>query len=192
VDYASQRKKKAIIVGLSGGSGVLYGIRMLEYLRTVGIETDLILAPEAKASVIAETDYRPLQVEKLASRVHKMEGSSIPVRSTQSMIIVPTSAATLAAIASGKSNNSLVRTAAKTLREKNMLILVLGETPFTLSFIENMKKAALAGAVIVPAMPAFYGRPKTLDDIVNHLVGRILDLVGIENDLAKRWKGLTA
>lgn len=190
------RRGKSIIVGLSGGSGAIYGIRLLEYLKEIGVETHLIISPAAKITILSETDYDPAKVEELAFRVYKFTDISASVSSgsflVNAMVIIPCSMHTLGAIASGITDNLLVRAAEVTLKERRQLVLVPRETPLTLIHIENMRRVASAGAIVVPAMPAFYSRPKTVDDIVNHLVGRVLDILKIKNDLPKRWRGINS
>jgi 4-hydroxy-3-polyprenylbenzoate decarboxylase len=191
-----EKKRGRIIIGITGGSGVIYGIRLLEVLKEVGdgLETHLIISPAGAVTIKAETDYGPKEVEKLATKVYRFSDIAAPLASGsfrfESMVVIPCSMHTLGAIASGLADNLLVRAAEVALKEKHRLILVPRETPLTLIHLENMVKAAQAGAIVVPAMPAFYERPKSIDDIVNHLVGKTLDLLGIENELFKRWKGM--
>jgi 4-hydroxy-3-polyprenylbenzoate decarboxylase len=183
---------------MSGGSGVIYGIKLLEVLKEKGekdkVETHLIITPAAGITIKAETDYSVQQVERLAKKTYRFGDIAAPISSgsfrIDSMVVIPCSMHTLGAISSGIADNLLVRAAEVTLKEKRQLILVPRETPLTLIHIQNMERAALAGAVLVPAMPAFYPRPKTIDEIVSHLVGKVLDLLGIENDLFKRWEGM--
>jgi len=190
------KKKRRIVIGITGGSGVIYGIRLLEVLKEVGdgLETHLIISPAGAVTIKAETDYGPNEVEKLAAKVYRFSDIAAPLASGsfnfESMVVIPCSMHTLGAIASGLADNLLVRAAEVALKEKHRLILVPRETPLTLIHLENMVKVAQAGAIVVPAMPAFYERPKSIDDIVNHLVGKTLDLLGIENELFKRWKGM--
>jgi 4-hydroxy-3-polyprenylbenzoate decarboxylase len=203
--FLSTNDPRRIVIGISGGSGVIYGIRLLEFLHqqqkrnsrrdNESIETHLIISPAAAITIKAETDYSLKDVEKLTSKVYRFGDIAAPMASGSfrfdSMVIVPCSMHTLGAIASGIADNLLVRAAEVTLKEKRRLILVPRETPLTLIHLQNMVRASEAGAIIVPAMPAFYQRPKTIDDIVNHLVGKILDLLEIENNLFKRWKGMS-
>ena len=183
-----------IVVGISGASGVIYGVRLLEVLNELKIETHLILSPAAKITIAAETDYTNAQVEKLASKVHKFGDIAASISSgsylTSGMAIVPCSMHTLGAIASGMADNLLTRAAEVTMKEYRKLILVPRETPLSTIHLENMTKVAKAGAMVVPAMPAFYPRPKKIEDIVDHLVGKVLDLFQIEHSLYKRWAGM--
>ncbi len=194
-----QDSKRRIVIGITGASGVIYGIRLLEVLkekaRTLGIESYLIISPAAGITIRAETDLTLAQVEKLSSKVYRFQDIAAPISSGSfyfdSMVIIPCSMHTLGALASGISDNLLTRAAEVALKESRQLILVPRETPLTLIHLENMVKVARAGAIVVPAMPAFYVRPRSVDEIVDHLVGKVLDLLGIEHALFKRWKGIT-
>jgi len=191
------KRSKRIIVGVSGASGVIYGVRLLEVMKKLGIETHLIMTPASKITIASETDYSPAEVERLASKVYRindiaatLSSGSFPV---DAMVIIPCSMHTLGAMASGFADNLLVRAAEVTMKERRPLIVVPRETPMTLIHLENMVKVARAGAIVVPAMPAFYQRPKTIDELIDHLVGKVLDLLGIEeHNLFKRWSGLGA
>lgn len=189
--------KRKIVVGLTGGSGVIYGIRLLEVLKErKGIETHLIVSPAAAITIKAETDFSTSYIEKLATKTYRFGDISAPMASGSfrfdSMVIVPCSMHTLGAIASGIADNLVVRAAEVTLKERHRLVLVPRETPLTLIHLQNLVRAAEAGAIVLPAMPAFYQRPKSVSDIVDHLVGKILDLVEIESNLFKRWEGLSS
>ncbi|HVB12283.1 MAG TPA: UbiX family flavin prenyltransferase [Nitrososphaerales archaeon] len=185
---------RKIVVGISGASGVIYGVRLLEVLKQLGVESHLVISPAAKMTIVAETKYSVESVEKLASKVYKFSDISAAISSgsftVDGMVIVPCSMHTLGAIASGVSDNLLTRAADVAMKEQRHLIIVPRETPLSLIHIENMARLAQAGAIIVPAMPAFYFKPKNLDDIVDHLVGKILDLLKIEHTLFKRWQGM--
>ena len=187
-------RRRRIVVGISGASGAVYGIRLLQVLKELNVETHLVLTPPAKVTITAETDFRVSDVEKLATKVYRYNDISAAIASgsfqVEAMVIIPCSMHTLGALASGFAENLLLRAAEVTLKERRPLIVVPRETPMTLIHIENMERIARAGASVVPAMPAFYERPKTLDDIINHLVGKVLDLLGIENKLFSRWSGL--
>jgi len=182
-----------LIVGLTGASGVIYGIRILEVLKTLGVETHAILTTAAKQTVVLETDYTVEQVEAFATKVHKFNDITAAPSSgsflTDGMIIIPCSMKTLGGIASGYADNLLIRAAEITMKERRPLIIVPRETPLTIIHLENMLGVARAGGIIVPAMPAFYIKPKTIDDLVDHLVGKVLDLFGIKHDLYERWNG---
>lgn len=188
-------QSRRIVIGMSGGSGVIYGIRLLEFLKErEEIETHLIITPSAGITIKAETDYTVQEVEKLATKTYRFGDIAAPISSGsfrfESMVIIPCSMHTLGALASGIADNLLVRAAEVALKEKHQLILVPRETPLTLIHVQNMERVALAGAILVPAMPAFYPRPKSVEEIVNHLVGKVADLLEIENDLFKRWEGM--
>ena len=182
---------KRVIVGISGASGSIYGIRLLEALRELGVESHLILSDWGKKTLEFETDYTVKQVEDLADFVYDNEDLAASVSSgsfrNEGMIIAPCSMRTLSSISNSFNDHLITRAADVALKERRRLVLVARETPLNLIHIENMKKATAAGAIILPPVPAFYNKPKTLDDIINHSVSRALDLVGIENSLTKRW-----
>ena len=182
-----------IIVGMSGGSGVIYGIRLLEVLKEMNVETHLIISPAARETIMLETDYQANKVEELATRVYQFRDIAAAPASgsfiTDGMVIIPCSMKTLAGVANGYEENLLIRTAMVTLKEGRKLVLVPRETPLNVIHIENMLRAARAGAVILPAMPGFYHRPRTLEEIVDHIVGKVLDVLGVHHDLYERWKG---
>ena len=181
-----------IIVGISGASGVQYGIRLLEILEEKGVKTHLVLTDAASQIIKIETDYTPEVVEKLATWSYAQKDFSAPIASgsyrTGGMVIAPCSMKTLAAVANGVSDTLLTRAADVCLKEERKLILMTRETPLNLIHIENMLKVKRAGASILPACPGFYSRPKTLEDLIDIMVGRTLDLLGIENEIYRRWK----
>jgi polyprenyl P-hydroxybenzoate/phenylacrylic acid decarboxylase-like protein len=185
-----------LVIGISGASGVVYGIRALEILKKLGVETHLILTEAAHETIRLETDCKIAEVEGLATEAHrigditsKLASGSYP---TDGMAIIPCSMKTLSGVASGYADNLLLRAAGVTLKERRPLVLVVRETPLTLIDMENMATAARAGAIVLPAMPAFYHRPKTIDDLVNQVTGKALDLLGVEHTLSRRWKGQAA
>ncbi|MHB8567172.1 MAG: UbiX family flavin prenyltransferase [Nitrososphaerales archaeon] len=188
------RRRKKIIVGISGASGVIYGVRLLQVLKQLEVETHLIMTPAAKITIAAETSFSPDSVEKLATKVYRFNDIAASISSgsfqIDAMAVIPCSMHTLGAMASGLADNLLVRAAEVTLKERRPLIVVPRETPMTLIHLENMVKIARAGAIVVPAMPAFYQRPKNIDEIIDHLIGKILDLLDIEHNLFTRWTGL--
>lgn len=186
---------RRLVVGISGASGVIYGIRLLEALRQdAAIETHLVITPAGRITIAQETDYSVGQVEALADVVHKPEniGASIASGSfaTLGMAIVPCSIKSLSAVAHSYADDLLVRAADVTLKEGRPLVLVVRETPLHLGHLRLMAQAAELGAVILPPMPAFYSRPQTLDDIINETVGRVLLRLGIDNELYFEWLGL--
>jgi 4-hydroxy-3-polyprenylbenzoate decarboxylase len=182
-----------IVVGISGASGVQYGIRLVQVLREKGCTTHLVLTDSATKIIEVETDYRIRDVEALADYVYPPHDFAAPIASGShlfdAMAIIPCSMGTLSAVACGSSDTLITRAADVCLKEKRRLIMVPRETPLSLTQIRNMAAAAEAGAIILPACPAFYSRPKSLNELVDVLVGRVLDLLGVENDLYQRWKG---
>jgi len=182
-----------LVIGMSGGSGVIYAIRLLEILKQMNLETHLIITPAARETIIFETDYQVSYVESLASVNYRYKDISAAITSgsfpTDGMVVVPCSMKTLSGIAHAYEENLLIRAALVTLKERRPLVLVPRETPLAISHIRNMLMAAEAGAVILPAMPGFYHKPKTVDDMVNHVVGKILDVLGIKHNIYRRWSG---
>ena len=182
-----------LVVGISGASGVVYGIRALEILKNLGVETHLILTEAACETIHLETDYKKTDVEGLATEAHRIGDITSKLASgsfrTDGMAIIPCSMKTLSGVASGYADNLLLRAAEVTLKEKRRLVLVARETPLTLIDLENMATASRAGAVILPAMPAFYHRPKTVDEIVTQVALKALDLLGVEHELGREWEG---
>lgn len=186
---------KKLIIGITGASGVIYGIRLLEVLKRGGeIETHLVLSAAAKATIAQETDWKISDVEALASVVHHVTevGASIASGSfvTLGMVIAPCSIKTLSAIANSYSNDLISRAADVCLKEARPLILCVRETPFHLGHLRLMTQAAESGATILPPIPAFYGRPTSIDDIIDGTIGRILLRVGIDNELYTKWTGM--
>lgn len=183
-----------LIVAITGATGAIYGIRLLEVLKEKGLETHLILSRWAEETIKMETSWTVEAVRKLATAFY-FEGDLGAALASgsfrhQGMIIVPCSMKTLASIAHGLAINLITRAADVTLKEGRKLILVPRETPLNSIHLENMLRLARLGAVILPPMPAFYHRPQTLQDIVDHLIGRILDQLDIEHGLYQRWSGL--
>lgn len=180
-----------IVVGISGASGVQYGIRLLKVLADMKIRTHLIISKSAKQIIQIETDYSPLEVEELASVVYGEKDFTASIASGShifdGMIIAPCSMKTLGSIASGISDNLMTRSADVCLKEGRKLILMTRETPLSRIHLENMLRAQQAGAVILPASPGFYSKPHTIEDLVNIMAGRALDQMGIKNELFKRW-----
>ena len=184
---------RRLIIGISGASGVLYGIRALEALKNIPeIETHLVLSPSAKRTIAEETDWTVQAVEALADVVHTHRdiGASIASGSfiTAGMIVAPCSIKTLSEIANSHNDNLLTRAADVCLKERRRLVLLVREAPLHLGHIELMAQACRYGAVLLPPVPAFYNRPQTIDDIVNHTVGKALDQFDIPHQLLKRWK----
>lgn len=186
-------EKQRLVLGISGASGVILGIRTLEILRQIHeIETHLVISPAAKLTITEETNWLPKDVFALADVVHNYNdiGASIASGSftTLGMIVLPCSIKTLSAIANSYADNLLVRAADVTLKEGRPLILGVRETPLHRGHLRLMDQAAEAGAVIFPPLPAFYAQPQTIDEMIDNLVGRILTRIGIENEAYFRWK----
>jgi polyprenyl P-hydroxybenzoate/phenylacrylic acid decarboxylase-like protein len=182
-----------LIVGISGASGAIYGIRALQVLRELGAETHLVITDAALETIRLETDFKKADVVRLASATHRLDDVTSKIASgsfqTDGMLVIPCSMKTLAGVASGYSDNLLLRAADVTLKERRRLVLVVRETPLSLIHIENMATVTRAGAVVLPAMPAFYQRPKTVADLVDQVVGKALDVLGVQHSLTKRWNG---
>jgi 4-hydroxy-3-polyprenylbenzoate decarboxylase len=185
-----------LIVGISGSSGVIYGIRLLEVLKEVpDVTTHLVMSPAAVRTITLETEYRPKEVEALADEVYNFKDIAASISSgsfkVAGMVVIPCSMKTLAGIALSFSDSLLLRAADVTLKERRPLVLVPRETPLHLGHLRLMVQATEIGAIIMPPVPAFYHRPRTLDEIINQTVNRVLDLLHIElpHDLFRRWKG---
>jgi 4-hydroxy-3-polyprenylbenzoate decarboxylase len=180
-----------LIVALTGASGVIYGFRLLEVLADK-VETHLILSKLAERNLALEMDKNVVEVKRLANYFYDFNDLSAPIASgtfkTDGMVIVPCSMKTLASIACGYADNLITRAADVTLKEKRKLVLVPRETPLSIIHLKNLLRVAEAGAIVLPPVPAFYNKPKTVDEIVNYVVGKILDCLGIEHELFKRWK----
>jgi 4-hydroxy-3-polyprenylbenzoate decarboxylase len=180
-----------LLVAMTGATGAIYGIRLLESLRDLGVETHLIVSRWAEATLKTETDRRLEDVRALAAAVYDEQDLAAPPASsafaTAGMIVAPCSMRTLAAVANGLSDNLIQRTADVHLDEGRRLVLLVRESPLSVVHLENMLRVARAGAVVAPPMPAFYARPRSLDDMVDHTVGRALDLLGIEHERIRRW-----
>ena len=184
-----------IIVGMSGASGMIYGIRLLEVLSEVeGCETHVVISNGAKLSITLETDRSVKDVEALADVVHNDQNLAASISSgsfqTAGMVIAPCSMKTLSGVANSYGDNLLVRAADVVLKERRKLILVPRETPLHAGHCRLLHEAASIGAIIAPPVPAFYTRPQSVEDIVDGTVGRLLDLLGIENDITGRWAGI--
>jgi len=181
-----------LIVGLSGASGIQYGIRMLEVLRELGIESDLIMTDVAGMMVELETSWKENEVAALATRRHDNFDFASALASggfrSLGMVVLPCSMKTIAGIACGFSDNLLLRAADCTLKERRPLVLVPRETPLNAIQLRNMLTLAEAGATILPAAPGFYHRPQEIGHLVDHIVGKTLDIFGIEHHLYARWK----
>jgi len=183
-----------LVVGISGSSGAIYGIRLLEALRKVSdLETHLIISAAGKRTILEETDYPIKDVEALATRVYDNRDIGAALASgsfrTGGMVIAPCSIKTVSALATCYAETLMHRAGDVTLKEGRPLVVVVRETPLHAGHLRQLLALAELGAVILPPMPAFYHRPKTLDDIVNHTVARVLDRLGIPHDLGTEWTG---
>ena len=181
-----------IVIGFSGASGIIYGIRLLEILHSINIQTYLIISEWAKKNIEIETDKNLEYVKSLSSINYENFKLDASISSGSflhdGMVIVPCSMKSLSSIANGYDDTLISRAASVTLKESRKLILVPRETPLSRIHLENMIKLHDAGAIILPAMPGFYHRPSTIDEIVDHLVGKILDQLKIKHDIFTRWK----
>lgn len=191
----SAGQKPRLIIGLSGSSGLPYGIRLLEVLRKLSTrEVHLILTDAAKLNISVETDWRVKDVEALADVVHNVMNISASIASgsfrTEGMIVAPCSIRTLSAITHSLADNLLVRAADVTLKERRRLLVMPREAPLHTGHCKLLYQASQLGVIVFPPMPTFYGRPRTIDDLVNTTIGRVLDLFGIDAGLVKRWTGV--
>lgn len=185
---------RRLVVGISGASGVIYGIRLLQWLqRFESIETHLVMTSAAERTICEETDYRPAEVREMAAVHHPIRniGASIASGSfkTMGMVVAPCSVNTLSSVAYCSTDNLLLRAADVTLKEGRPLILLFRETPLHAGHIRAMGAACDSGAIIMPPVPAFYHRPTSVDEIVDHTVARVLDRLGVEHEMATRWDG---
>ncbi|HSR75279.1 MAG TPA: UbiX family flavin prenyltransferase [Xanthobacteraceae bacterium] len=184
---------RRLIVGISGASGVIYGVRLLELLRETDVETHLVMSKSAELTLAYETDYKPKDVKAMASVNHPATDIGAAISSgsfpTMGMVIAPCSIRTMSEIATGVTSSLLSRAADVVLKEKRRLVLALRETPLHGGHLRTMTTLADIGAVVAPIVPAFYTKPKSVDDIINHTVGRLLDFFGIETKVVRRWQG---
>jgi flavin prenyltransferase len=182
-----------LIVGISGASGTIYGVRLLEMLREAEVETHLVISKSAEMTLVYETDLKPKDARALASVYYSVADIGAAISSgsfpTMGMVIAPCSIRTMSEIACGVTSSLLSRAADVVLKEKRRLVLAVRETPLHVGHLRTMTTLAEIGAVVAPIVPAFYNRPKTVDDIINHTCGRLLDLFGIDTGVVKRWKG---
>jgi len=188
----AETRHDKIVIGFSGASGIIYGIRLIEVLHSINIETYLIISEWAKKNIEIETDKTLEYVKSLSSVNYDNFRLDASVSSGSflhdGMVIVPCSMKSLSSIANGYDDTLISRAASVTLKESRKLIIVPRETPLSRIHLENMIKLQQAGAIILPAMPGFYHRPSTIEEIVDHLVGKILDQLNIKHNLFKRWK----
>jgi 4-hydroxy-3-polyprenylbenzoate decarboxylase len=185
-------ERRRIIVGISGASGIVYGVRMLEALRIAGLETHLVMTRSAQITLGHEMPQKPADIFALADVNHRVDNLSAAISSgsfeTIGMVVSPCSIRSLSEIATGVTSNLLTRAADVVLKERRRLVLMVRETPLHLGHLRSMTQVTEIGAIVMPPVPAFYTLPATIDDIVNHSVGRVLDLFGIESELVRRWQ----
>ncbi|SJZ40321.1 4-hydroxy-3-polyprenylbenzoate decarboxylase [Enhydrobacter aerosaccus] len=181
-----------LIVGISGASGVIYGVRLLQTLQSLPLETHLVMTRTAEVTLAHETDFKVDDVRRLADVAYRIDDLAAAISSgsyrTIGMIVSPCSMRSLSEIAHGITSNLLTRAADVVLKERRKLVLVARETPLHAIHLRNMTTLAEMGAIIAPSVPAFYNRPQSLDDLIDHTVGRILDLFDLESGRVKRWR----
>jgi 4-hydroxy-3-polyprenylbenzoate decarboxylase len=181
-----------IVVGISGASGVIYGVRLLEVLRQLSIETHLVMTGPAEATLGCETSYKAAAVRALASHWYAPDNMAAPISSgsyqSDGMVVAPCSVKSLAEIATGVTTTLLTRAADVMLKERRRLVLLVRETPLHSGHLRNMLTVSDLGAIVAPPLPAFYARPESIDDIVDHTVGRVLDLFSIDTGNVRRWR----
>ncbi len=180
-----------LVVGISGASGVVFGIRLLAVLRRIGVESHLVLSRSAEVTLAHETDLKAADVRALAAVSYAASDIGAAIASgsfrTLGMIVAPCSVRSMSEIASGVTSTLLTRAADVTLKERRPLVLMVRETPLHLGHLRTMLRLAEMGAVLAPPVPAFYARPRTVDDLVDHAVGRALDLFGLDAGIVRRW-----
>ena len=185
---------RRLIVGISGASGAIYGIRILQALQGSGVETHLVMTESARITLAAETDMSTSDVEALASEVHNVRNIGATVSSgsfkTMGMVIAPCSVRTMSEVAWGTTSNLLTRAADVVLKERRRLVLMLRETPLHVGHLQTMLQVTHSGAIIMPPVPALYAKPQSVMDMIDHTVGRCLDLFDIDTALVDRWPGL--
>lgn len=190
---SAAQEPRRLVVGISGASGAIYGVRLLQLLRGTPIETHLIMSQAARVTLAHETDLKVADVEVLADVVHPNTDVGAACASgsfrTLGMVIAPCSVKTMSEIATGVTANLLSRAADVALKERRRLVLLLRETPLHLGHIRSMAAVTEAGAVVYPPVPAFYARPASLDEMVDHTLGRVLDLFGLDLGTVRRWTG---
>src|SRR5918911_4305178 len=191
-----QAKPTRLIVGITGATGTIFGVRLLQLLHGSGVETHLVMSRWGARTLLHETPYTLDEVQHLATHTYQPgdQGAAISSGSfiTQGMVVAPCSMRTLAAIAQGQGDNLIHRAADVVLKERRRLVLVVREAPFSDIHLENMLKLSRMGVVILPPVPAFYNRPQNLDDVINHITMRTLDQLDIHLDVMNRWDGVMA
>lgn len=194
VNTAIRNPPQRLVVGISGASGVTYGVRVLDALRELGVESHLVVTRAALLTLSQETNLTPDDLTSRADVVHKLADVGATIASgsfrTLGMIVAPCSVRTMSEIATGVTSNLLTRAADVVLKERRPLVLMVRETPFHLGHLRTMTALTEMGAIIAPPLPAFYARPKSIEDIVDQSVGRALDLFGLDWSAVRRWDGL--
>jgi 4-hydroxy-3-polyprenylbenzoate decarboxylase len=190
---AGGSKQRRLIIGISGASGIIYGVRALQLLQNSDIETHLVMSKSAEMTLAYETDLQPASLRALASKHYQVSniGASISSGSfvTMGRLILPCSVRTMSEIATGVTSSLLTRAADVVLKERRNLVLAVRETPLHVGHLRTMTQLAEMGAIVAPIVPAFYNRPQSVADIVNQTVGRLLDLFGIDTGIVRRWTG---
>ena len=186
--------KKRLIIGITGASGAIYAVRLLETLgKTKEVEVHLVISQSARLTLALETPYKLKEIEALADEVHNPQNMAASIASgsykTEGMIVVPCSMRSLAEIATALTTTLLTRAADVVLKERRKLVLVVRETPLTTVHLRHMVTISEMGGIIAPPVPAFYQKPQSLDEVIDHTVGRVLDIFDIEHELVKRWQG---
>ncbi len=185
------RLPQRLIIGISGASGVIYGVRLLQLLRNAGVETHLVMSKTAELTFAYETDLKIAEVRALANFSHPIDDMAASISSgsfrTAGMIVAPCSMRSMSEIASGVTTTLLTRAADVALKERRRLVLMVRETPLHTGHLRTMAALSEVGAIIAPPVPAFYAKPDSLDDMVEHTVGRVLDLFGIDIGVVRRW-----
>jgi 4-hydroxy-3-polyprenylbenzoate decarboxylase len=184
--------KKRLIIGMTGASGAIYGVRLLQVCRELGLEVHLCMSKAAELTLAYELELKSAEVRKLAHKAYAPGDVGAAIASgsfrTRGMVIAPCSIRTMAEIATGTTSSALTRAADVVLKERRPLVLMLRETPLHAGHLENLLKLARLGAIIAPPVPAFYIKPQSVDDLVDHAVGRVLDLLDLDTDLPHRWR----
>jgi 4-hydroxy-3-polyprenylbenzoate decarboxylase len=185
------RSEPPVVVAMTGATGAIYGIRLLEALAGRDVETHLVISRWADRTIVAETAWKPDDVRRLADHVWGEDELDAPIAhgetDTRGMIVAPCSMKSLAAIANGITENLIHRAAEVTMKENRRLLLLVREAPLSVIHLENMLRVAKAGAIVMPPVPAFYARPKSLDEMVDHTVGRMMDHFAVDHELVRRW-----
>ena len=191
IRYMQDATPKRMIIGISGASGVTYGVRLLQLLRNAGVETHLVMSKTAELTFAYETDLKIAEVRELANVCHAIDDMASAISSgsfrTAGMIVAPCSMRSMSEIASGVTTTLLTRAADVVLKERRRLVLMVRETPLHTGHLRTMTALSEMGAIIAPPVPAFYAKPENLDDVVEHTVGRVLDLFDIDIGVVRRW-----